>query len=142
MSTNERGDPVAGPFGNLSHAWCSGLDQLAKTYEPAMRNVGRINLELMGLMTRRAQAWLEVPAAAGRCKTPQELVAEQLKFWQAAGQDYAEASRRLSAAYAAFVGPALTSSWGAVSATARDYITFPEPRARADEQQNRERRAA
>jgi CelD/BcsL family acetyltransferase involved in cellulose biosynthesis len=144
MSANERNDPVAGPFGNLNQAWCSGLDQLTKSYEPTLRNVGRINLELMGLMTRRAQAWLQIPTSASHCKTPQDLFSEQLKFWQAAAQDYTEGARRLSATFASLAGPGFGAAWGktAVTATPRDYITFPEPKPNASDPPNHDRRAA
>jgi Phasin protein len=142
MSANERGDPVAGPFGNLNQTWCSGLDQLAKGYEPTLRNVGRINLELMGLMTRRAQAWLQVQASASQCKTPQELFAAQLKFWQTAAQDYNEGARRLSATFASLAGPGFSAVWGQSAATPRDYITFPEPTVSAADPPKHDRRAA
>ena len=142
MSANERGDPVAGPFGNLSQAWCCGLDQLARSYEPTMRNVGRINLELMGLMTRRAQAWLQIPTSASHCKTPQDLFAAQLKFWQTATHDYLEGARRLSATAAALARPGISAAWGDGPATSRDYITFPEPKANASDPAKPDRRAA
>jgi hypothetical protein len=143
MSANERGDPVAGPFGNLSAVWCGALDQLIKGYEPALRNAGRFNLEVMGLMTRRAQAWLELPSRVGQCKTPQDLVGEQLRFWQAAAQDYTEGSRRLAATFSALAGLGLNGTWGGSTvATPRDYITFPEPKAPAADGATRDRRAA
>jgi Phasin protein len=143
MSANERGDPVAGPFGNLSQVWCGGLDQLAKGYEPTLRNMSRINLELMSLMTRRAQAWLEIPARASQCKTPQDLVREQLQFWQTAAHDYTEGARRLSATFSALAGPGFNGAWGGNTvATPRDYITFAEPKVAAADPPKRDRRAA
>jgi CelD/BcsL family acetyltransferase involved in cellulose biosynthesis len=141
MSANERGDPFAGPFGNLSQAWCCGLDQLAKSYEPTVRNVGRINLELMGLMTRRAQAWLQIPTSASHCKTPQDLFVAQLKFWQTATQDYTEGARRLSATFASLTVPSI-NAWGKSAAMSRDYITFPEPKPNAPDPAKSERRRA
>ena len=74
MSASERNDPKAGPFVNLSQTYCNGLDVLAKGYEPVLKGVGRWNLEVMSFMTRRASAWLEIPARASQCKTPQDLV--------------------------------------------------------------------
>ena len=56
MSGSERSDPKAGPFVNLSQTYCNGLDVLAKGYEPALKGVGRWNLEVMGFMTRRTRA--------------------------------------------------------------------------------------
>ena len=98
MSGSERLDPKAGPLGNLSQAYFGGLDMMAKGFEPALKGVGRWNLELVGFMARRAQAWLEVPSQLSQCKTPVEVFNLQGKFWQAAAADYADGSKRLAAA--------------------------------------------
>jgi hypothetical protein len=143
MSANERGDPVAGPFGNLSQAYTNGLDHLAKGYEPALKNAGRFNLELMGFITRRTQAWLDIPTRASQCRTPQDLVREQQQFWQAAAQDYAEGARRLWGAFGALAGPGFNGAWaGKTVAAPRDYITFAEPKMPVAEAPKRDRRAA
>ena len=142
MSANERGDPVAGPFGNLSAAWCGGLDQLVKGYEPTLRNAGRINLELMGLMTRRAQAWLELPAG-GQCKTPAGSGRAQLRFWQTAAQDYTEGARRLAATFARLPGRASTAH-GVGARSQRRATTSPSlsPSAELRRPAKHDRRAA
>ena len=101
MSGNERLDSKAGPLGNLSQAYFGGLDKMVKGCEPALKGVGRWNLELFGLMTRRSQAWLEMPARLGRCKTPVEVFGEQMRFWQTAAADYADGWQRLAAAWGA-----------------------------------------
>ena len=69
MSASERSDPKAGPFVNLSQTYCNGLDVLAKGYEPALKGVGRWNLEVMGFMTRRAQ---RVAGHSGACQPVQD----------------------------------------------------------------------
>jgi len=144
MSASERSDPKAGPFVNLSQTYCNGLDVLAKGYEPALKGVGRLNLEVMGLMTRRARAWLEIPARASQCKTPQDLVREQLQFWQTAAADYSEGVQRLTIAFGALAPPGFDSAWGGkTAAPARDYMTFTEQKPAATAQEpKRERRAA
>ncbi len=96
----------------------------------------------MGFMTRRTQAWLEIPGRVSQCKTPQDLVKEQLRFWQAAAHDYTEGSRRLAATWAALAGPGFGAASGKQAAPVRDYITFAEPKANAAEAPARERRAA
>jgi hypothetical protein len=143
MSANERTGPVGGPFGNLSQTYCNSLDHLAKGFEPTLKNVGRWNLELTGLATRRAQAWLEIPTRASQCKTPQDLVKEQLRFWQTAAQDYTEGARRLTAAFGALTGQGLNGAFGGKAvAQPRDYITFTEPKAPVADAAKRDRRAA
>jgi hypothetical protein len=143
MSASERTDPKAGPFVNLSQTYCGGLDVLAKNYEPVLKSLGRLNLEVVGLMTRRTSAWMEIPARASQCKTPQDFVREQMQFWQAAAQDYSEGVQRLTVAFGALAPPGFPAWSGKTVAPARDYITFAEQKpAAADQPSKRERRAA
>jgi hypothetical protein len=137
MSGNERIDSKAGPLGNLSQAYFGSFDTMVKGCEPALKGVGRWNLELIGLMTRRSQAWLEMPARLGRCKTPVDVFSEQMRFWQTAAADYADGSRRLAAAWGACaVMPKLNG------AQPRDYITFAEPKDTAAAPKRSDRKAA
>jgi hypothetical protein len=138
-------DPKAGPLSNLSQIYFGNLDGLAKAYEPTLKGIGRLNLELMNFMTRRSQAWLEIPAQLSRCKTPQDLIKEQLRFWQTAASQYSDGSHRLAAAWGACaVMPGLNGALGNTHDLQRDFITFPEPKEApppAREKRN-ERRAA
>jgi hypothetical protein len=121
MSGSERFDSKAGPLGGLSQAYFGGLDAMVKGYEPALKGVGRWNLELIGLMTRRSQAWLGLPARLSQCKSPLDVCNEQMRFWQTAASDFSQASHRLAAAFGACaVLPHLNG------APQRDYISFPE----------------
>jgi hypothetical protein len=138
MSGSDRLDSKAGPLGNLSQTYFGSLDMMAKGYEPALKGVGRWNLELLGFMARRAQAWLEIPSRLSQCKTPVDVFNEQGRFWQAAQADYADGSKRLM------------SAWSACSALPKlngigqphDYITFPEPQETAAAPKRGERKAA
>jgi len=137
MSGSERFDTKTGPLGNPSQVYFSGLDAMVKGCEPALKGVGRWNLELIGLMTRRTQAWLGVPVRLSQCKSPSDLVNEQMRFWQTAAGDYAQASHRLAAAFGACaVMPGLNG------AQPRDYITFPEPKETSAEAKGSDRKAA
>ncbi|HEY5828936.1 MAG: hypothetical protein ACAH24_02105 [Hyphomicrobiaceae bacterium] len=137
MSGNERLDSKAGPLGNLSQAYFGGIDNMVKGCEPALKGVGRWNLELFGLMTRRSQAWLEMPARLGRCKTPVEAYGEQMRFWQTAAADYADGWQRLAAAWGACaVMPKLNGS------QPRDYMAVAEPKDAAAADKRGERKAA
>ena len=137
MSGNERLDSKAGPLGNLSQAYFGGIDTVVKGCEPALKGVARWNLELIGLMTRRSQAWLEVPARLGQCKTPVDIFNEQMRFWQTAAADYTDGSRRLTAAWGACAMlPKLNG------AQPRDYITFAESQEPAAAPKRGDRKAA
>ncbi len=142
MSAGERIDPKSGPFGNLGQVYLGNLDAVAKGFEPVLRGAGRWNLEVLGLMTRRARAWAEVPSRLSQCRTPQDLLREQLQFWQTAAHDYTDGAQRLSAAFGSLAMQGLNGAHvGKDMSPERDYITFPEPKPAADQPQ-RSRRAA
>jgi hypothetical protein len=136
MSGSERLDSKAGPLGNPSQAYFGGLDMMVKGYEPALKGVGRWNLEVLGLMARRAQAWLEIPSRLSQCKTPADLFKEQTKFWQAA-------ARGLQRGVATADG-GVERVWGDAEAqwhAAARLHTFPEPQ-ETPAPPKRERKAA
>jgi hypothetical protein len=90
-----------------------------------MKAMARWQLEAMGLMSRRAQAYMEIPSRMSRCRTPQDLMAEQVRFFQTAFQQYQQSSQRMLEAWTQ-MAPA--SNGKASSAAARDYITFADPK--------------
>ena len=120
MSGSERLDSKAGPLGNLSQAYFGNLDMMVKGCEPALKGVGRWNHSARAQLLLAGQAWLAVPARLMQCKTPVDLVNEQMRFWQSAAADYTEGSRRLGAAW----GACATKLNGTQP---RDYMTFTEP---------------
>lgn len=136
MNASERMNSEGGPLGNLSQVYFGGLDNMVKRAEPALKSIGRWNLELAGLTTRRSQAWLEMPMRLGRCRTPVDVFNEQMRFWQTAAADYADSWRRLSAAWGACaVMPKLNGA-------TRDYMTFDDPSANPAAARRGERKAA
>lgn len=146
MRGSERPDPMSGPLENMSQTYFAGLDRIAKAYEPTVKGLSRYNLEIAALAARRTRAWFDIPSALGRCKTPQDLLGEQARFWQTAMVQYAESWQRLSAALGSIaIAPGLNGELvGKMAAPARDFITFPEPSGtnEAVEQSRGDRRAA
>jgi hypothetical protein len=133
---NNYSEPKSGPFENLSQACISGLDAAAKGFEPLVKGIGRWHLEWIGLISRRVHAWVELPARLGDCKSPPDLINEQARFWQAAGEDYVDGARRLTAAAAACavvpgVTETLLQTWtksleSNSALFSRDYLSLPE----------------
>ena len=120
--------PVNGkfPMHGMFQMYFSGLEAMGQAYDPFLKGLARAQLEAMGFMNRRAQAYLEIPARLSHCRTPQDLVGEQMRFWHAAYEDYAHSMARATEAMSSVATPSF------VTATpddekARDYITFPEP---------------
>jgi hypothetical protein len=131
----------------LAHTYFSGLDALFKASEPTLRGVARVNLEWMTLATRRAQAWLDFPAVLGACRTPYEVLNQEVKFCQVAAEQYTVGSQRLFAALSACAvlpGMFRIPTGGVIAAPARDYLSLTEPdKARqGEEAASVERRAA
>lgn len=114
-----------GPYQNLMQSYFGGLDNAAQGYEPVMKGMARIQLEMMSLASRRAQAYLEISSRLAACRTPQELMTEQFRFWQTAVQHYSEGNRRVMTAMTAMAQPNTTAN-GKSKPRARDYLSVPD----------------
>lgn len=116
-----------GPFQSLFHEpnynaaslMPQGLDQM-------LRGMMRCQVETQSLMSRRAQAYFELPTRLSQCRTPQDLVQEQQRFWQLAFEQYSECSRHVMSAWGQMFQ--LPSTAAPQSAPVRDYLAFPELR--------------
>lgn len=117
-----------GPFQGMVETYFAGLDSSARSLEPFYKGVARWQLEAIGLASRRAQAYMEIPSRLAQCRTPQDVLAEQARFWQNAFEHYSESSRRLAAAWSQMATMPTVAGNRANSQRERDYITFPEPR--------------
>ncbi|MCB1506113.1 MAG: phasin family protein [Hyphomicrobiaceae bacterium] len=96
--------------------------------EQLLRSYARWQLEVQGLMNRRAQAYFELPGRIVQCRTPQDLMEEQQRFWQTCFEQYSSASRQIMSVWAqAFNLPVPAAQTGSES-PARDYLSFPETR--------------
>lgn len=131
-----------GPFQGMLETYFAGLDASARSLEPFYRGVARWQLEAVGLASRRAQAYLEIPSRLAHCRTPQDVLAEQSRFWQNAFEQYSESARRMSAAWAQMATMPAAGGNRANSARERDYITFPEPRTASPQTASQPARAA
>ncbi|MDO9382532.1 MAG: hypothetical protein Q7T86_06670 [Hyphomicrobiaceae bacterium] len=117
-STSQFGS--AGPFFAPMHAYFGNLDSMSQSMSP-LKGIARSQLELMGFFSRRTQAYMEIPSRMQQCRTPQDLLNEQARFWQTAFEQYAETSRRMMEAWS---HAGLGAQQQPVRATARDYINF------------------
>jgi hypothetical protein len=152
MSTETRSSPFGfdpsafGPFGAAFNAYTAFARNLgaqefngfgAAPVKPeaaieqataATKNVARVQLEVMGLAVRRAQAYMQVPTQLARCRTPRDLADEQMAFWRTAMEHYIGSSHRLMEAWSGMV-PAMCALGGSGRAASgeqreRDYISF------------------
>jgi hypothetical protein len=121
----------------------SGLEAFGQAYDPYLKAFARAQLEVAGLMSRRAQAYMEIPARLSRCRSPQDVAEEQMQFWRSVFEDYSASTTRITRGLASIAAPTfgLAASDDEMD-SARDYITFPEPEEAARPGRPRDRRAA
>jgi hypothetical protein len=99
----------------------------AQASAPIVKAAMRLNMELMSLTGRRMRAYLDLPSALGRCRSPQDLATEQMRFWQAAARDYSDSSRNAVEAWSALLSSGASLSNGAALAD-RDFMDFNDAR--------------
>ena len=117
-----------GPF----QAFFSGMSGSEATApamptEHLMRSFARCQSELQGLVSRRAQAYVELPSRIAEIRTTQDMVQEQTRFWQTAMQQYAECSQRIMNLWMQSLQPPVTRFEQRSQAVSRDYLAPGEP---------------
>ena len=113
------------PANNMFLAYFTALETASVSFAP-FKNVARAQAEMIGFMSRRARACLEAPAHLTGCRNPQDILHEQMRFWDLAAAEYNETSRRIMEAWAQ-PSAAVTKPQKpvAVAPVVHDYIEFP-----------------
>lgn len=110
------------------------LDGMTAGFGP-MKALTVQQLEMMTLLSRRAQAYLGIPQRLSRCRTQSDVFNEQMRFWQTAMSQYQEAATRISSGWSeAFASLAETRKTAAETG-----IVVMKPVARNDFKPIRER---
>jgi len=112
---------------DLFLAYARGAEAMSHAYAPFVKSVTRANLEAMGFLNRRAQAYLELPSRLGQCRTAQDLAEEQVRFWREAYEQHSESSRRMLEAWSQTPGALPRAATPNPPAGRADYIAFPQP---------------
>jgi hypothetical protein len=131
-----------GPFGAMIDSYFAAIDSFAHGKFPFMpgmapaldgqalsqhataplKAAARCQLETYGLLNRRMQAYMQVPTRLAQCRTPQDLLNEQMAFWRIATEQYRETAVKIGQAWGQSVP--WTGTDGAARSAERDYITF------------------
>ena len=61
------------PAHNAFQMYFGGLESFGQAYDPFLKGLARTQLEVLGFANRRAQAYMQIPAPAAQCRTPQDL---------------------------------------------------------------------
>jgi len=120
MSEDHRTDS-RGPSDFLAPWLNFGLSTQASA--PVVKAAMRFNMELMSLTGRRMRAYLDLPSTLGRCRSPQDLAAAQMRFWQTAARDYTDSSRTAMEAWGTLLSSGMNLSNGAAPMD-RDFMDF------------------
>jgi len=129
------------PVQSTFQMYFNGLEAFGQAYDPVLKGLARSQLEVMGFLNRRAQAYMEAPARLSQCRTPQDFMNLQVGFWRSAYQDYSESVGRVTQALSALQLPQFGALAGDDPQSAHDYIAFPETKDQ-DSRRSRERKAA
>jgi hypothetical protein len=122
--------------GKALNGYLSAWNTVAGEWSGAGRSLMQVNIELATLASRRAKAYLDLPAQVASCRQPQDFGNIQISFWQTCMKQYAEATRRISRQMAEAqlltgIDESLSDPDSAnvksTRAQQRDFITFPEP---------------
>ncbi len=113
------------PANSAFQFYFGGLEAFGQAYDPFLKGLARTQLEMLGYFNRRAQAYMQIPARAAQCRTPQDLMTAQTQFWRAAYEDYTQSAGRVTAAMAA-CAPNLAAFVSEEVRNAHDYIAFPD----------------
>jgi hypothetical protein len=111
------------PFGAglAPNADVQGLtEQLTRQMTAPLKAAARCQLEVLGLMNRRTQAYMQVPTRLAQCRTPQDFMNEQMAFWRTAAEQYRESGLKVGQAW----GQAMPWLPSGRAFAERDYITF------------------
>lgn len=127
-------DPNAfGPFGPLVQTYMTAFEnlgllpgeagsQIPQRVSAPLKAAARCQLEIVGLANRRTQAYLQIPTRLAQCRSPHDLLNEQMAFWRTAAEQYGDSYRKLFDTWAGSDVWAYPSARPGVAE--RDYINF------------------
>ncbi len=112
----------------LTAMFWQGFETTSKAAAPLMQSAYQSHFEMIGLASKRMRAWLDIPSQLASCRTPQDVLLAQSRFWQTAVQDYTEAGRKAASVWQAQLAD-VSKSIGTSMEIARDRLEFPDPTA-------------
>jgi hypothetical protein len=98
------------------------LDGYAVPFASFWKAAARFQLDQLAFMTRRTQAYLDLPKTVAKCSSTQALMAEQVRFWEQAQRQYLQ---QFETALSVIPLPPLVEPGAPPSKVARvhDYLT-------------------
>lgn len=76
----------------MQQFWSFGSDGEANRYARAL---AQTNVEMIGLVGRRSRAYLDLPSHLAECRTPQQVLEKQARFFQEMLNDYQTTNERV-----------------------------------------------
>lgn len=81
----------------------ASTDVLTKDVEPIAKAAALSSCQMASLMSKRTQAYIQLPAAVASCQTPMDLLQKQQEFWQQCAKDYSAAAKAMRNAWSVAV---------------------------------------
>lgn len=122
-----------GPFGSLVQSYLSAFESLGTVptdgntvvstrMRAPLKAAARCQLEFLGLANRRTQAYLQIPARLAQCRSPHDVLNEQMAFWRTAAEQYGDSFSKVFETWVS--GDVWGVPGGQSSVAERDYINF------------------
>lgn len=100
------------PFDPFQFDQRMAMESLSAGFGP-LKALTVYQMALVQLASRRAQAYLGVPQRLSRCRTHQDVMEEQMRFWQTAMGQYQDSLNLITKAWSeAFAMPAQMAAQG------------------------------
>jgi hypothetical protein len=112
-------DDLSRQLQTLYDTYLKGCAAASPALEPLLKVCARGNEEYMALVSRCARSYVELPQRLGQCRTAQDLVTEQTRFWTRFCQDYVEATQNTTQAWASMLQRPFAGEASAERATGR-----------------------
>jgi hypothetical protein len=110
MAQSQQDELASTALGTASNAVMSTMTLATKSTEPMARSVAEYNMEMAELLKLRARALMDASSRMTQCKTPADFADLNMKYWQAATQDYLEATRKITTVFTSSRGVAADPS--------------------------------
>ena len=86
-----------------------GADLLSSFWQPVLKSVGRLHLEVAGIGIKHGQAAVKLSQELARSVSPLEAYAAHVRYWEAISAQFAQSQQRIVASSADLSGAPLTS---------------------------------
>ncbi len=75
------------------------MQQASQTYQAWLKSIMTVNEETTRFLTHRMREDIQLPMRIVQCHSPQEVMQQQIEFWNTMAKDYMQQTQKLQAIY-------------------------------------------